>query len=153
MKRLIFAGTLTSVLVCSCSEETAHGAHWSYEGEDGPEHWGDLSEEYVLAKTGKKQSPIDLTGAAAADVPDLAFNYQATPLRIVNNGHTIQVNYETGSFITIGGERFDLLQFHFHSPSEHTVDGKHSAMELHLVHKSAAGQFGMTSSVIFVQKL
>ena len=148
MKCLIFAVALTSVLVCSCSEEAVHGAHWSYEGATGPEHWGDLSEDYILANTGKKQSPINLTGAAAADVPDLAFNYQSTPLRIANNGHTIQVNYETGSFITIGGERFDLLQFHFHSPSEHTVDGRHLPMEMHFVHQADDGALAVVGVLI-----
>jgi len=113
--------------------------HWSYDcKESGPAQWGDLHPAYHLAKMGKKQSPIDIAPAQASKekLPEIDFNYKPCPLSIVNNGHTIQVNYEAGSFMTVGDESYDLLQFHFHSPSEHTYNGNSLAMEVHLVHKN-----------------
>jgi carbonic anhydrase len=69
----------------------------------------------------------------------ILFHYKPSPLKIVNNGHTIQVNYAPGSYAELGGKRYELAQFHFHSPSEHTVAGKHSEMEVHLVHRDSEG--------------
>ncbi len=118
-----------------------HGAtvHWSYAGADGPEHWGTLSPDFAACAAGRMQSPIDLTGAVNATPPALTFAYKPSPLTIVNNGHTIQVDYAPGSTLSVDGEAFELLQFHFHAPSEHSVDGARAPMEVHLVHKSAAG--------------
>ncbi|HFC54420.1 MAG TPA: carbonic anhydrase family protein [Gammaproteobacteria bacterium] len=120
-------------------------AHWGYEGAGGPQHWGDLKEEFAFCKTGKKQSPIDISTSAVskADLPAIEFHYQEAPLSMVNNGHTIQVNYPAGSSIKVGDATYELLQFHFHAPSEHTVDGKPFAMVAHLVHKSAEGNLGV----------
>ncbi len=124
--------------------------HWTYEGQTGPEHWGDLSPEFAACKEGKRQSPVDITGVVTADLEDISFDYKASPLKIINNGHTIQVNYAKGSSITIGGKKYDLLQFHFHSPSEHTVNGKHYDMVAHLVHKSNDGQLAVVA--VFMKK-
>jgi carbonic anhydrase len=111
------------------------GPHWGYTGESSPEHWGELSPEYQLCHTGLTQSPIDLSPAIAADVPDLTFSYQPMPLDLVNNGHTIQMTCAPGSQIKIEDQSFDLLQFHFHAPSEHTLNGRPYGMECHLVHR------------------
>ncbi len=115
------------------------GAHWSYEGEHGPEHWGGMSKEYEKCSKGMRQSPIDITGGAPEKLPAIDFAYKPTKLKPLNNGHTVQVNYEKGSFITVGGAKYQLAQFHFHNPSEHTLAGRAFANELHLVHKSAKG--------------
>lgn len=123
------------------SDPTEH--HWSYEGTTGPDHWADLSPDYRLAAAGKRQSPIDLTDGEAPTSGSLAIDYQSTTLEIVNNGHTVQVNYAPGSTITIGSGTFGLAQFHFHSPSEHTIDGSHLPMEMHLVHANAAGELAV----------
>lgn len=116
-----------------------HASHWSYSGSTGPAYWGSLSPEYSLCSTGRNQSPIDIAAVTPRDLSNISFHYQPTPLNIVNNGHTVQVNYAPGSYIEIDGERFDLAQFHFHSPSEHTVSGAYAEAEMHLVHKSASG--------------
>ncbi len=118
-------------------------AHWGYEGSNGPHFWGDLKSEYGTCKDGKQQSPIDISAAIVTTLSRIQTDYRDTPLDIVNNGHTIQVNYQAGSSITIGGKQFELLQFHFHSPSEHTVGGKAYPMVAHLVHKAADGQLGV----------
>ncbi|MBP5975972.1 carbonic anhydrase [Brasilonema sp. CT11] len=113
--------------------------NWGYIGENGSQNWGNLSPEFQLCKTGIQQSPIDLQGAVAAGLSPIEIDYKETPLRIVNNGHTIQVNYESGSSIKLDDQTYNLVQFHFHDPSEHTIDKKPFDMELHLVHRSEAG--------------
>ncbi len=136
-------------VLAACSSEESQAVHkFGYTGDIGPEHWGDLNSDWILAKTGQQQSPIDLVGAADADVPDLAISYQEAPLEIVNNGHAIQVNYPSGSHASLGGSEYELQQFHFHTPSEHRIDGRHAAMELHLVHKNAAGELAVVAVMI-----
>jgi carbonic anhydrase len=115
-------------------------AHWEYEGEAGPEHWGELDPDYAACSTGQEQSPIDVADVTESDLANIAFSYQpVSPLRIVNNGHTVQVNIDPGSTIEVDDVRYELAQFHFHTPSEHTIAGEHQPMELHLVHKAADG--------------
>jgi len=113
--------------------------HWSYEGHGGPAEWGHLSDNFAACEQGKEQSPINLSNPTPAKLAAFAVQYAATPLTVVNNGHTIQVNIPEGSgnSLTLDGDRYDLLQYHFHHPSEHTVDGKPAPMEVHLVHKNA----------------
>jgi carbonic anhydrase len=120
-----------------------HTPHWTYAGHEGPAAWGSLSPEWSACKTGTKQAPIDLPSVAPASGPAaLAFAYQPIPVLLRNNGHTLQADNSTPAHLLVGappGERYELLQLHFHSPSEHTVDGAFFAMEMHLVHKNAAG--------------
>lgn len=114
--------------------EHATAAHWSYEGETGPEQWATLSTGHPDC-AGNHQSPIDLAAAGAQDLANLVFQYQPSAINILNNGHTVQVNYDSGSSIELDGHRYKLLQFHFHAPSEHTINGQPAAAELHLVHE------------------
>ncbi|CCG39732.1 carbonic anhydrase [Magnetospirillum molischianum] len=109
--------------------------HWSYEGHGGPAEWGQLSPNFEACGAGKDQSPVDLHGALPARLSPVKISYRPQPLTLVNNGHTIQVNQAPGNFITFEGERYDLIQYHFHTPSEHTVNGKPAPLEVHLVHK------------------
>lgn len=123
---------------------------WSYSGDSGPAHWGELSPAWAMAKTGKQQSPIDIVPARAVrkDQAELKLSYQDTTLEILNNGHTIEDDYHNGGTLTVGGRAYKLAQFHFHSPSEHTIDGKHTPMELHLVHKDADGKLAVIGVMI-----
>jgi carbonic anhydrase len=130
------------------ASQPAHTTHWSYSGATGPAHWGSLSPEYALCSTGRSQSPIDIVSSNPRDLSNIAFSYQPAPLNIVNNGHTVQVNYAPGSFIQIDGDRFDLAQFHFHSPSEHLVGGAQAAAEMHLVHKSPDGRLAVVGVML-----
>ncbi|MFZ0258142.1 MAG: carbonic anhydrase [Gammaproteobacteria bacterium] len=107
---------------------------WGYTGKIDPSHWGELSSEYALCAGGKNQSPVDLANVTEADLPPIEFNYSSNGKEILNNGHSIQVNYAAGSSIVVDGHEFHLLQFHFHSPSENLIDGKSFPMEGHLVH-------------------
>lgn len=129
-------------------EEKAHAAEWGYEGETGPKHWGDLSPEYVLAKTGRHQSPIDISKSQPSPLSEIRFEYGPSQIDLVYNGHTVEEIEDHHSSITVDGKRYALQQFHFHSPSEHTIDGKHSAMEMHLVHKSDDGEIAVVGVLI-----
>lgn len=110
---------------------------WNYKGDNGPENWWRLSPENLPCKEGKSQSPVDISkvNETPREVVELSYNYSR--INIINNGCTIMVNYEQGSNAVIGAEKFKLLQFHFHTPAEHTINGRRYAMEMHLVHNSA----------------
>ena len=117
--------------------------HWDYEGERDPDHWGELKRENCKCKTGEMQSPIGISVTERAKLDDIIFHYYPTPLRIINNGYTIQVNYGRGSSISIGHKKYELIQFHFHTPSEHVIHGKRYDMEAHLVHNSEHGELAV----------
>ncbi|MFZ9737910.1 MAG: carbonic anhydrase [Prochlorotrichaceae cyanobacterium] len=122
--------------------------HWNYGGSHNPTHWGDISEEFYLCAEGQAQSPIDLVNAIDSTPATLDFNYQPVPLVMMNNGHTIEAIYGEGSGIRFDGETYRLLQFHFHTPSEHTIEGKAAAMELHLVHENAQHELAVVGVMI-----
>ena len=94
------------------------------------------------------QSPIDILDPASANLTDIQFNYQPIALTIRNNGHTVQVDYAAGSSITVDGTEYMLKQFHFHHPSEHTVEGVVYPMEMHLVHADADGNLAVVGVLI-----
>jgi carbonic anhydrase len=122
--------------------------HWGYDGEVGPEHWGALSPDFAACSAGKEQSPVDIPATAPVNPPALGFDYRPSDLNITNNGHSIQVNIEPGSTLETGGAAYPLVQFHLHAPSEHTLNGAHTAMELHLVHKDAGGHVAVVGVMI-----
>ena len=134
---------LVSILFSLVPSVFAAGAHWGYTGHEAPEHWGELSEAYSLCGTGVNQSPIDLTGFIEADLKPLDIQYQAGGQQVVNNGHSIQVNYAPGSSLTIEGRTYELKQFHFHNPSENTINGEFYPLEMHLVHVDDNGKIAV----------
>lgn len=118
-------------------------AHWSYSGETGPDHWGDLSEPFKTCKLGRMQSPIDLGGADIEGRLDVRVNYRPGQLAILNNGHTVQVNFPEGSILSSGISHYKLIQVHFHTPSEETVYGVPYPMVAHFVHADHAGNLAV----------
>jgi carbonic anhydrase len=116
---------------------------WTYEGERGSDHWADLDPQYA-ACGGKEQSPVDIRNAQKSDLPALRFDYKNGAISYVtNNGATIRVNYAapgSGDFLTVGDTRYQLIQLHFHRPSEEQVNGKAYDMVLHLMHQSSDGK-------------
>ncbi|WP_243492705.1 carbonic anhydrase [Massilia violaceinigra] len=126
----------------------AHAPHeWTYSGKTGPKRWGGIKSDYVVCKTGHAQSPIDIrTNATTKSALDpILFEYTPSPLKIIDNGHTVQVNYAPGSGISISGVRHELLQFHFHTPSEERINGKQYPLGLHLVHKNADNKLAVVA--------
>lgn len=144
-RSLIVALFMLFIVSAAFAQEEA--PHWTYEGEEGPEHWGE-HEVNATCSTGVEQSPIDLVNAVAEDVGDVVFSYQPSKINIFNNGHTIQQDYDTGSSITIGDTVYNLAQFHFHTPSEHAVNGELMPLEMHLVHRSEAGNLAVVGVML-----
>ena len=135
---------LAIALAISSPSRASEEQHWSYSGEDGPQQWGDLAADYLMCSMGRNQSPIDLAGTVDADLDKLILDYPNRGIvGEVNNGHTIQENLKPGNFITIQGRKFEAKQFHFHSPSEHRIDGKSFPLEVHIVHANAEGQLAV----------
>lgn len=135
---------LTIALAVSSPSQSSAEQHWSYSGEDGPQQWGDLAADYLMCSMGRNQSPIDLIGAVDANLEELVLDYPNRGIvGEVNNGHTIQENLKPGNFITIQGQKFEAKQFHFHSPSEHRIDGKSFPLEVHVVHANPEGQLAV----------
>jgi carbonic anhydrase len=124
-------------------------AHWGYDGEAGPAHWGELSADFKVCQLGLEQTPIDLAGGIRGEAAPAEISYRAMPLRILNNGHTIQVNADPGNACVIGGTRYELLQFHFHHPSEHLLSGKPFDLECHFVHRASTGDLAVVG--VFVK--
>ena len=121
---------------------------WSYEGATGPGAWGDLSPDFAICESGTMQSPINLTSATTTPLPGPTFRYAAAPLEIANLGHTLQVNYAPGSELVLGDDVYELVQYHFHTPGEHLLNGREFPMALHLVHRNAAGQLAVVGVLI-----
>lgn len=123
--------------------------HWSYSGDTGPSHWGDLDPAYAACSAGQRQSPIDVAAPKPAAFPGVAFRYQAEPYSISNTGHGIQLDAtKSRSTIALDGTTYVLDQFHFHAPSEHTLNGRTHAMEMHIVHQSADGRAAVVAVFI-----
>lgn len=129
----------TSHLPKAEAQEHSPGHTWDYGQALGPSHWGDLEKEFAACKNGHRQSPIDVRNPQKTDLPSLQFDYQTSPLHIIDNGHTIMIRYAPGSFLSFNGKRYELQQFHFHRPSEEKIDGRQYGMSLHLVHKNENG--------------
>jgi carbonic anhydrase len=118
---------------------------WSYAGAGSPERWGELNPEFAACAAGKRQSPIDIREGARLELEPVRFDYRAAPLRIVDNGHTVQVNYPGGSSMLLAGERYELKQFHFHKPAEERIEGRTFDMAAHLVHQSLDGRLAVVA--------
>lgn len=135
------------ILLMASSAHAENAVHWTYGGANGAAHWAKLSPDFS-ACAGNNQSPINLTGFIEADLTPIAFNYQAGGQEILNNGHTVQINYAEGSSITVDGSLFNLKQFHFHAPSENQINGKSYPMEVHLVHADKDGNLAVVGVMI-----
>jgi carbonic anhydrase len=133
-----FAG-LALCSLCASAGFAAEEHHWSYEGVTGPDHWGDMDAASKVCSAGSQQSPIDIGSTIKAQLPPLKMAWRKTANTIVNNGHTIQLNFGQGSTLAVGNDSYTLLQFHFHRPSEHMICGKNFPMEAHFVHRNTAG--------------
>ncbi|MRD56123.1 hypothetical protein GH816_06165 [Betaproteobacteria bacterium LSUCC0115] len=127
-----------------------HTVHWSYEGEGGPHNWGKLSKQYLACSNGKNQSPIAVEADSMLnlDLPAIDFDYRDSRFSIVDNGHTVEVKYLEGGAMTILGQRYELVQFHFHRPAEEVVNGKRYDMVAHLVHKNSKGQLAVVAVLL-----
>lgn len=125
-----------------------HAAHWGYGEHNGPATWGN-EKGFEACKLGMVQSPVDVITKGAKTAKNmLAVNYSAALKDVVNNGHTLQVGADQGNSITFNGVKYNLIQFHFHTPSENHIDGKEFPFEAHFVHKSDKGEL-LVMAVMF----
>jgi carbonic anhydrase len=144
--------TAFSFATLLCLAAPAAAQEFGYSGDIGPEHWGELSPAWAECARGTEQSPVDL---AHRRIPvrresKLPIAYGETEGEIFNNGHTIEVETEGENFLELDGEAYELIQFHFHTPSEHVAGGRGYDMELHLVHRSEAGELAVVG--VFLQR-
>lgn len=145
MKKTLIVAACAGVLCAGTALANGHGAHWGYTGSDAPQYWGDLAGDYELCKTGHNQSPVNIADTIEASLNPIVFHYQESNLDMVDNGHTVQTNYVPGSSIVLNGHEYNLLQFHFHSPSENAVKGDLFPMEAHLVHSDKDGNLAVVA--------
>jgi carbonic anhydrase len=125
-----------------------HSPHWSYDGSGGPEAWARLNPEFAKCGNGQRQSPIDIRGGIRVDLDPVQFDYKPTGFAVLDNGHTVQVNVGGGNAIEVQGRRYDLVQFHFHRPSEERIDGRQFDMVAHLVHRDAEGRLAVVAVLL-----
>lgn len=163
--RALFTGIAFSLLAfCNSKHErtdafkdqptvaTDRPAHWGYSGENGPEKWAKLSPAYALCDEGKNQSPINIVRTNEREGMRWKLDYKSTSFKIahnehmdniIDNGHTIQITVDSGSTFTFGDKIYFLKQCHFHTPSEHTLDGERMPMEMHFVHQASDGSLAV----------
>ncbi|MES2115162.1 MAG: carbonic anhydrase family protein [Pseudomonadota bacterium] len=122
--------------------------HWSYEGENGPANWGRINPEWAKCGTGNRQSPIDIRDGMKVDLEQITFDYKPSSFNVTDNGHTVQVMVSGGNFITVANRMYELIQFHFHRPSEERINGKGYEMVVHLVHKDAEGHLAVLALLL-----
>ena len=132
----------------SVASPTPHASPWTYDGAHGPSEWARLSPANATCASGERQSPIDITDGIKVDLDAVQFDYRPSGFRVVDNGHTVQVTVTPGNTIEVMGRRYELVQFHFHRPSEERIDGKPFDMVAHLLHKSADGRLAMVAVLL-----
>ncbi|MBC3875742.1 carbonic anhydrase [Undibacterium flavidum] len=122
--------------------------HWGYEGDEGPLAWGKLNPANTKCDIGDRQSPIDIRDGIRVELDTINFDYKPTQFQVIDNGHTIQVNLNGGNYLNVSGKNFELLQFHFHRPSEERINGKGFEMVAHLVHKDREGKLAVVAILL-----
>ncbi|MDD5250921.1 MAG: carbonic anhydrase family protein [Rhodocyclaceae bacterium] len=122
-----------------------HDVHWSYDGEGAPANWSKLRPEFATCASGKRQSPIDIREGIKVDLEPIQFDYKLSRFSIIDNGHSIQVNVGEGSTMRIMERTFQLVQFHFHKPSEERINGRAYDMVVHFVHEDEAGRLAVVA--------
>ncbi len=149
MKKIIMMAVAAAMIQASTAAMAEHAGSWNYQGDTGPEHWGELDSGFTLCGIGKNQSPINidpLKNVIEAKQKPIKFDYtMLVPQRILNNGHTVQVDMRSGGEIVVDGETYKLKQFHFHTPGEHKIAGTPFPMEIHFVHVNDDGKIAVVA--------
>ncbi|HDR1407682.1 TPA: carbonic anhydrase [Pasteurella multocida] len=146
-KSNLFVLTLGALALTACTsplkKEETH-THWGYTGHESPEHWAELSPKFRICGEGKNQTPIEIKHTIDGKLAPIKLDYRPSNVEIVNNGHTIQVDFkEASNRMQLNGKTFTLKQFHFHVPSENLIRGKSFPMEAHFVHADNEGNLAV----------
>lgn len=147
----IIVRTQQLFLGSTASHEDEHKGepkHWSYSGDTSPEHWADLNPDFAQCHNGQEQSPVDIPRNLKSHGKVVELDYRPSAIEIVDNGHTMQVNFDRGSHAYINGQKYELKQMHYHSPSEHTVNGAAYAAEWHFVHVDKHGKLAVIGVLV-----
>ena len=147
---LIAVSALVLTTGCASHNEkmehsSSHKAHWGYKGEVGPSHWSQLNEKFSMCSKGNMQSPINIIASEDKNLDALGFDYNTKSSNVINNGHTVQVNIQAGSTVSIDNMKYELKQFHFHTPSENNINGKEYPLEAHFVHATKEGKLAVVA--------
>jgi len=145
-KRKKEAAAAAAVAVAAAAPKISN--HWDYEGEFGPENWGKINPAWSQCGAGKRQSPIDIRDGMKVSLDEIDFNYRFSDYSEVDNGKTVQVNLARGNFMTIGNQSYELVQFHFHRPSEEKINGKGTEMVIHLEHRGPGGKLAIVAVLL-----
>ena len=140
------AAAAAAVAVAAAAPKISN--HWDYEGEFGPENWGKINPAWSQCGAGKRQSPIDIRDGMKVSLDEIDFNYRFSDYTEVDNGKTVQVNLARGNFMTIGNQSYELVQFHFHRPSEEKINGKGTEMVIHLEHRGPGGKLAIVAVLL-----
>jgi carbonic anhydrase len=144
-RKTALRGLFIVLLTFAGSAVAGEDVHWTYSGERGPEHWGELSKAFTTCSEGKSQSPIDIVDPIDADLDPIGLSDRGSTTAVLNNGHTLQVDVAPGNSLAIDGQVFELIQFHLHSPSEHRIEGELFALEVHFVHRNDRGELAVVA--------
>lgn len=121
------------------AEEVKKPVAWGYDGKEGPEHWGKLSEEFSMCSAGSTQSPIDIEESLDANLKPLKLLQKFPAKEILQTNHSIQLNFRDGNIVAIDNITFKLKQANFHTPSEHSIQGKSFPLEAQFLHSDIKG--------------
>jgi carbonic anhydrase len=131
--------------VTACNESPS--VEWAYTGHGASEHWPSLSPDFATCANGRQQSPIDITAYQPASLAAISFsfvNYEAT---LHNDDRQVRAEYGLANSSMLDDTEFHLKSVHFHSPSEHLVDGQSFSAELHMVHADADGNLAVIGAL------
>ena len=138
--RLLLAAL--AVWCVSSVPATAQHGEFTYNGDTGPGFWSTLEEDFsacAASPTGH-QSPIDIDAVIEdAFLGPLNLLVNQMSYTVVNNGHTIMATPKFGGALFLNGDFYTLQQFHFHTLSEHIIQGNRGVMELHAVFTDVNG--------------
>lgn len=103
------------------------------------------------------QSPINIVNEAIikTTLPKLSFAYSEKANLTFKNTGAPDVEAQIKAYVpsgagsvTVSGVTYNLLQFHFHTPSEHTINGEETPMEVHFVHADTNGNLLVVGRMI-----
>lgn len=148
LNRKIAAAAASAAAVKAAMPVITHGTHWSYEGDSGPDNWSKINTDWAKCGNGTRQSPIDVRDGMKVDLEQISFDYKPSAFNVIDNGHTIVVTVGGGNYLTVQNRMYELVQFHFHRPSEERINGKGFEMVVHLVHKDLQGKIAMLAILL-----
>ncbi len=112
---------------------------WTYDGDTGPAHWGQLGGASAVCSTGIRQSPVDIAGVIKSQTAKVKLNYNSVTAAIQNTGKAIRIIPANPGGIELDGHAYSLKYIEFHSPSEHAINGHRATLESQFVHEDAKG--------------